>query len=77
MADKILAALSQKDSDSIALFKNDVEDGLGKAIRSRSRDDENDFGLLLGPLSLVSQDGNWTSAEQNLRDLIARSANAK
>jgi hypothetical protein len=73
LADKILAALEKKDATEVKTLRKQVEASLGESIRGGAGINDNDFGLLLGPLSLADDTGNWSAAEKNLRELLARS----
>jgi hypothetical protein len=72
LAEKALAAMANKDSEAIRACKKQAEENFGKAISAGSGVSDNDYGLLLGPLT-NAENGNWTEAEKFLREIVNRS----
>jgi hypothetical protein len=44
-----------------------------KAMRDGAPTNDNEYGFLLGPLTLADEAQDWANAEKNLREILARS----
>jgi len=72
LADKILAAVSKKDSNEIGSLQAQVVEKMNK-VYGKGKEEESDYKYLLGSLSAAGEFGKWDVAEKSLRGIIDRS----
>ena len=75
-AEKLLAVARAKDSTTLDSLNQEMQKSLGAAIHSADRDSEQDFGRLMGMISLMKQ-GEWDKAEQHLQSVVENSAKSE
>jgi len=76
IADKALVALGEKDETAVRALLSQVGAKSAKALQSGVGLMENEWAILMGPLNMAIESGDWVNAEKNMRGLVGRSKNA-
>lgn len=72
LANKVMAAISSKNTSDLGKLRKQVESKLGESLRKGGGVNDNEFGFLLGPINLA-ESGDWAGAQGMLKDFLDRS----